>query len=156
MLIIISKKINIPLINVKELDNSKTIRCNLNSLTLWWWWWWCKEETLWWVEWDLEEWDLWDQWPNPVKELLSKEITEETIIKIIEDNKTEDNPNKLLLKLLTNSLKKKWPSKVLKITSVISLKWKKISNLLFWENSCTLWSKNSLKTKLFLLKSQEC
>lgn len=153
MLIITSKKINILPINTKEWDNSKTIECNLNSLTLWWWWWWCKEDTQWW-EW-VEVWDLWDQWPNLVKELLIKDITKDFKI-IEEDNKIKDKPNKLLFKLLKISLKKKWPSKVLKIILVILLKWKKTSNLLFWENSCILWSKNSLKTKLFPLKSQEC
>jgi hypothetical protein len=34
MLTITSKKINILLINIKELDNSKTTKCNLNSLIL--------------------------------------------------------------------------------------------------------------------------
>lgn len=132
MSIIISKKINMLLINSQESDNIKTTKCLLNSLIPTWWWWWCKELDLWEV--CLSE-DLWEPWVDKAEEPLStKETIKETTIKIKDSNKIEDKLNKLNKNPLNKPeppLLKKWPFKVLKIILVNSLKWKKKNKVPF-------------------------
>lgn len=167
MSIITSKKINMLLINLQELDNIKIIECFLKCLTLTWWWWWCKE-----VEWDQwDQWDLWDLWVCNLEEWDQWEVKEEDlnttkeniieiIIKIEDNSKIEDKHNRhnknLFNKLLLLPLFKQWPFKDLKMSLVNSQKWKKKNKVLFWENFFIQWLKKLLKTKIFPLKLQEC
>lgn len=162
MSIIISKKNNMLLINFQELDNIKTTRCLLNSLTLIWWWWWCKMPDLWEChsEWEWDRWDLiWEdimdlkiifQKEEIIKELIIK-IELLTKIKLNLNNKLKNKPLQFKMLVL-----KKWQFKVLKIILVNSLKWKKKDKVLYWENYSILWLENLPRSKIFLLKLQEC
>lgn len=136
MSIIISKKINMLLINFQKSDNIKTTKCLLNSLIPTWWWWWCNKLVIWEVCPSLEEWVLWELWEYKVEEpLITKGTLKKTTTKIKDSNNTEDKLNKLNLnplnKPLGPPLLKKWPFKVLKIILVNSLKWKKKNKVPF-------------------------